>query len=452
MLLIRACSAATFEQFFPASAPKTVRDYDVIGAHSYLFSLSPVSIAMNDNQAVPVQKAKAFTEKSFYLEEFYGKSLLFALVPPSGERLSELDSLNRTLRELRRNQTRSIVIASTRALPRLIVRLGRLSPRHQPLRFNPATGQRSRPYPPDSAISALWQALESGPVVAAEVDADYSRDFVVFAQQLASRLGVFKLLLLDRGGGLVDRGGSRHSFVQIGRMRSIVKETGSAHRQGLVRAAYRAVGAGVASVSLVSPRAVYEELFSFTGSGTIFTEGGYGNVRQIGIDDFEEVEALIMRAQNEGFLLSRSKAEIAGLLPSCFGYRIGDEHLAGVVSLLTEPYRHDRAGEITALYTLTRFQGEGVAAELLNGVVGEAYTRRLRYVFACTTEQRAANLFEHLGFRRVDRHAVSPAKWRGYDEKRIALLSIFRYDLGHRPGRRASAAILDMNSPGAASG
>jgi amino-acid N-acetyltransferase len=196
-----------------------------------------------------------------------------------------------------------------------------------------------------------------------------------------------------------------------------------------VRAAHRAIGAGVASVSLVSAREVYEELFSFSGTGTIFTEGGYGNARQISIDDFEEVEALILRAQNEGFLLSRNKEEIARLLPSCFGYRIGDEHLAGVVSLLTEPYRRERAGEITALYTLTRFQGEGVAAELISEVMREARARRLQYLFACTTEQRATSLFEHLGFRRVDPPAVPSAKWRGYDRKRIALLTIFRRDL-----------------------
>jgi N-acetylglutamate synthase-like GNAT family acetyltransferase len=384
---------------------------------------------MNENQVASRGSRRVFTEKNFYLEEFYGKSLVFVLVPPSGERLTELDSLKRTLRELRRNQTRCIVIASTRVLPRLMRRLGNLAPRHPPLRFNPATGLRSRPYPPDSAISALWQALQIGPIVAAEAGADDPADLVIFAQQLASRLRVFKLLLLDRDGGLVDSAGNRHSFVQIGRMRRILKDVRSAHRRGLVRAAYRAIGAGVGSVSLVSASEVYQELFSFSGTGTIFTEGGYGNVHQISIDDFEEVEALIIRAQDEGFLLPRSKGEIASLLPSCFGYRIGDEHLAGVVSLLTEPYRRDNAGEITALYTLTRFQGEGVAAELINEVAREARARRLHYVFACTTEQRAAYLFEHLGFRRVDPQAVSPAKWRGYDQKRIALLSIFRSDL-----------------------
>jgi N-acetylglutamate synthase-like GNAT family acetyltransferase len=242
-------------------------------------------------------------------------------------------------------------------------------------------------------------------------------------------LRVFKLLLLDREGGLVDAAGNRHSFVQIGKVRSLLGEVRSTHRRGLLRAAHRAVGAGVASVSLVSPHEVYEELFSFIGTGTIFTEGGYGNVQPISIEDFEEVEALIVRAQNEGFLLSRTEGEIARLLPSCFGYRIGDEHLAGVVSLLTEPYHRDHAGEITALYTLTRFQGEGVAAELMKAVLREARERRLRYVFACTTEQRAANLFEHFRFRRVDSRAVPPVKWRGYDKRRIALLSIFRSDL-----------------------
>ncbi len=384
---------------------------------------------MNEKQVISRRRGPVFTEKNFYLEEFYGKSLVFSLVPPSGERLTDLDSLNRTLRELRRNQTRCIIVGSTRAIPFLVRRLGRLAPRDGPLRFNPATGVRSRPYPPDSAISALWEASQNGRVVLAEAAAEDARDVVIFAQQLAARLRVFKLLLLDRAGALADAAGGRHSFVQIERVRRLLKDIRSSHRRALVQAAYRAIRAGVASVSLVSPREVYQELFSFSGSGTIFTEAGYGNVRQVSIDDFEEVEALIVRAQNEGFLLTRSQREIAGLLPSCFGYRIGDEHLAGVVSLLTEPYRRDHAGEITALYTLTRFQGEGVAAELINAVVREARTRRLKYVFACTTEQRAASLFEHLGFHRVEPQALPPAKWRGYDKKRIGLLTIFRWDL-----------------------
>ena len=186
-------------------------------------------------------------------------------------------------------------------------------------------------------------------------------------------------------------------------------------RRAMLRAVKRALEDGVDSVNLVTPREVYEELFSYVGCGTLFTQAQYGSARPISIDDFEEVEALIVRGQNEGVLLPRKHEEIAAILPSCFGYRIGDEHLAGICSLLTEPYRRERAGELTALYTLTRFQGEGVAAELTKELLKEAAARKLRYVFACTSEERAARFFKRLHFRRVGPQEVPPAKWHGYD-------------------------------------
>ncbi|MGH7913658.1 MAG: hypothetical protein ACREPW_03265, partial [Candidatus Binataceae bacterium] len=157
--------------------------------------------------------AALFDEKSFYLEEFYGKSLLFALIPPSGERLGELDSLVRTLRELRRHQARCIVIVSADTLGRIMRRLGRLAPGAEPPVFNPGAGLRSRPYPPDSAVARIWRALSAGSIVVAAADTTKPADFTIFAQELASRLSVFKLILLDRQGGLTGSGGERMSFV-----------------------------------------------------------------------------------------------------------------------------------------------------------------------------------------------------------------------------------------------
>src|SRR5215469_2832047 len=125
---------------------------------------------MNENLTASSRSVRVFTEKSFYLEEFYGKSLLFALIPPGGERLGELDSLVRTLRALRRNQTRCIVIVSADALARVIRRLGKLAPRVAPPVFNPGAGLRSRPYPPDSAVAQIWRALSAGSIVVAVAD------------------------------------------------------------------------------------------------------------------------------------------------------------------------------------------------------------------------------------------------------------------------------------------
>jgi amino-acid N-acetyltransferase len=381
------------------------------------------------DESVAGAAAALFDEKSFYLEEFYGKSLLFALIPPSGERLGELDSLVRTLRELHRHQARCIAIVPATALARMMRRLGRVAPKAEPPIFNPGAGLRSRPYPPDSAVAQIWRALSAGSIVVAAADTNKPGDFTVFAEELASRLRVFKLILLDRQGGLTGGGGERLSFVELGRIGGAVRKQRTARRRAELRAVARALRAGVGSVNLVAPRDVYDELFSFVGTGTLFTERQYGFVRPISIDDFEEVEALILRGQREGHLLARSREEIAQLLPSCFGYRVGDEHLAGVCSLLTERYHRERAGEITALYTLTRFAGEGVAVELVKQILNEARERPLRYVFACTAEERAAKFFARIGFRLVGPRDIPAAKWRGYDRARMSRLEIFRYDL-----------------------
>jgi amino-acid N-acetyltransferase len=394
---------------------------------------SPTNLRLLGADESEVSKgARPLEEKAFYLEEFYGKGLLFALIPPAGQRLSDLDSLARTLRMLVRNQTRCILIASGDALPRVLRRMGRLAPRETPPIFDPTRGLRSRPYPPDSAITQIWRILRAGRIAVAGARTADAEDLTVFAQELASRLDVFKLVLLDRQGGLTEPNGRKISFAQMRRINSLVRRERSKLRRVMLRAAKRALEDGVNSVNLTAPRTVYDELFSFIGTGTLFTRAAYGSVKPIALEDFEEAEAMIKRGQNEGLLLARSDDEIARILPSCFGYRVADEHLAGICSLLTEPYHRERAGELTALYTLTRFQGEGVGVELVREVLNEAQARKLRYVFACTSEEHAARFFKRLKFRKAGRHDVPAAKWRGYNRERIKRLAIFRVDLPAR--------------------
>ncbi len=394
---------------------------------------------MSENQIEPrpprtaeagiAERAKPLSEKAFYLQEFYGKGLLFALIPPAGQRLRDVDALARALRELVRNQTLCILIANEDVLPRVMRKIGRIAPRQPPPIFDPARGLRTRPYPPDSAVTRIWSVLKAGRIAVAGVHTNDPEDLTVFAQEMASRLDVFKLVLLGRDGGLTEPDGERDSFVQMRQINGLARRERSKLRRVILRAVKRALEDGVNSVNLTAPRSVYEELFSFTGTGTLFTRAAYGSVKPIALEDFEEAEAMIKRGQNEGLLLARTDEEIARILPSCFGYRVADEHLAGICSLLTEPYRGERAGELTALYTLTRFQGEGVGVELVREVLKEARARKLRYVFACTSEERAARFFQRLKFRRVSPADVPAAKWRDYNRDRIKRLAIFRIDL-----------------------
>jgi hypothetical protein len=223
-------------------------------------------------------------EKAFYLEEFYGKALLFALIPPTtSQRLSELDSLARALRELVRNHTRCILIAAEDVLPRVLRKMGRIAPRLEPPIFDPTRGLRTRPYPPDSAVTQIWRMLRAGRIAVAGVRTADSEDLTVFAQELASRLDVFKLVLVDRQGGLTEPDGQRDSFVQIRQINRLARRERSKLRRVILRAARRALEDGVNSVNLTAPRSVYEELFSFIGTGTLFTKAAYGSVKSIAL-------------------------------------------------------------------------------------------------------------------------------------------------------------------------
>src|SRR5262249_47901545 len=183
--------------------------------------------------------------------------------------------------------------------------------------------------------------------------------------------------------------------------------------------------AGVEQVNLCPPDGVADELFSYTGSGTLFTEGDYTRVGRLALDEFEQAERLLERGQREGVLKGRSRDEVAELLGAGFGVTVCGRHLAGVAGLLTAPYATERAGEIVGLYTINRFKGEGLGDRLVERMVHEAETLGLEYVFACTLDERAQQFFERLGFVRVGHDAVPPTKWKGYDVRRRQRLAAF---------------------------
>ena len=73
---------------------------------------------------------------------------------------------------------------------------------------------------------------------------------MVFAQELASRLRVFKLILLDRGGGLVAETGERMSFVEARRSARAHRRAATRLRSKMVRLASDAIRDGVGTVNL----------------------------------------------------------------------------------------------------------------------------------------------------------------------------------------------------------
>jgi amino-acid N-acetyltransferase len=186
---------------------------------------------------------------------------------------------------------------------------------------------------------------------------------------------------------------------------------------------------GVTAINVCTLEGIARELFTYEGSGTLFTREDYCKVERLSLDDFHEVEKVLERGQREGYLKVRAPAEIAPILFSGYGATIGQHHLAGVCSLQTERYEAEHAGEIVGLYTITRFKGEGVGVKLITCMKSVGRERGLAYLFACTTQERVGQFFERQGFQPITQDEAPPAKWIGYDHARRRGLLCYRYEL-----------------------
>ena len=409
------------------------------------------------------ESAEAFDEKHFYLEEFRAHTLCFAVSLSDGEQPGACDALGTVVRELVANQTRVVVLLGiceseesvASRLQRVRRRLQRLVLCEQTARWFPAqrgrrtlapcfvdlTADSQRPDPEDLRLETVWKVLRSWPLLVATAPASRLVDF---AQRLAVRLRVHKLVFVESAGGISTAHSGHLSFMDEAMLTAVLHDgeaewTGVEGRRQTLTAVQAALRGGVHAVNVCTLPGLARELYTYEGSGTLFTLADYCRVERLGVDEFEQVERLLERGQREGFLKLRSPAETARILLNGYGATIGANHLAGVCALETAAYRQERAGEIVALYTITRFKGEGVGVRLIERVLADARDLGLRYVFACAVDSRAQVFFLRRGFREVSFGQVPATKWIGYDETRRQRVKIYRRDLTAAPGEAAGA-------------
>lgn len=411
------------------------------------------SAHMSDGAPPPALPAESFDEQQFYLDEFRGRTLLFAIPLEEFVGDAAYEELAVIVRTLLANDTRVIVLVSTEGAVdagQLTQRLQRRVASHvfrsEVRRLFPGREQRAAAFlaldpqafasgaGATAALAGLWGRLRQGPLCVGVLTGTARPDASAYAQRVATRLRVHKLVLVEAAGGVAGADHKQISFMDETMLAALLETgeaewTGLASRRQTFETARAALLGGVAAVNVCSLGGLARELFTYTGSGTLFTRPVYCAVHRLGIDDFEEVERLIERGQREGLLKLRTEEEIATMLVSGYGATIGTHHLAGICALLTEPYAADRAGELVGLYTITRFKGEGVGGRLVAQVLSDAQALRLTYVFACTTEEHAATFFERQGFRRVGAEAVSRAKWVRYDRRRKERVIVLRVEL-----------------------
>lgn len=345
-------------------------------------------------------------EKQFYLKDFRNRAILFHV-----DDARELEESG-VVEELADNPTFVIVVSK------------RFRRADRPLRVS----RRDLAYHP-AALVPLSARLLSDHLVHVRLPRGLSSPRALgFSRVLAARLGASKLVIVDERGGLDGTHGVR-SFVNAAELRKLCRsgEDAGDWSQAELGQCLQALEAGIGAVNLTTVEGLAEELFSYHGSGTLFTDDEYCSVARLGVEHFAEAVRLLGRGEREGFLLVRSEEERLRLLLGGYGAWFDGVRLAGVCGLETEIYTGQRVAEVVGLYTITRFQGEGVGVRMIDFLVEVAKERRLKALFACTSSLRAAAFFQRCGFRAVDPEAVPKAKWVGRRSTTIPL--VFWLDL-----------------------
>ncbi len=378
---------------------------------------------------------RAASEKDFYLEEFRARTLLVGVDREQISTAPRRRRLSAVLTDLLAGGARVVlVLGSDRSTDVAAVRawLGLPMPRRR--KAAGLTTERRRRGDvlrwKGGALEmaqAAWSVLRARPlcVVVGRQQA------LELATGLAGALRVHKLILLNPEGGLKDRSGNPVSYLDGERL-SVLLRGGAAEFQGLgarregIAAIARALDVGVASANLCKVEDLAPELFTYTGAGTFFSLDDHCQIRRLCVDDFPEVERLLLRGQEEGLLKSRSAEEVGEILLDGYGAWIGGRHLAGVAALHRAPYAAWRTAEISGLYGITRFQGEGVGQRLVRFLVAEARREGLVDLFAVTTVEHAADFFLRCGFEETVVDALPPPKWARYEETRRARVRAFR--------------------------
>jgi len=379
-------------------------------------AVQPVANAPHCAPVTHAAEGAGFSEREFYLQEFRGRTLGIACPSPL---LRDPVELGAVVGTLARNGTRVLVISSRRGALESVV------------------GERVIPASAPGLETQLWRTLRQSSRAGLLIGG--REPFAAQLRGLALRLGLVKLVWIDRDGGFTNRRGARLSFVHVEELRELLVAGRrlSQRRRALLREIDAMLSGGVPAVNVCDLGGLAQELLTYAGSGTLFTRKRYVVVRELGLDDFDAAYDLIGRGVAEGFLAPRPARAVDQVLAHGFGAFVEGTHLAGIGALLPFPDAPS-AAEIASLYTLTRFLGEGVGQHLVTFALRRARAQKLRVVFGVTTQPRVGAFFERLGFEPASADELPPSRWRGYDRRRRGRLHCYRRELRRTPARRRS--------------
>ena len=370
-------------------------------------------------------------ERAFYVEEFRGDTIVVSLTDPGP---TTVDAVSAAAAALAEGDAHLVAVVGGSAAP--LVDAFQAPPvwLDGPARMLDAAW-----------LADLWLAIaDRGAVVVTVPEGDE----LGLAAELAGAMRARKLVVTDQGGGW---GLPPRSFADLATHDAAFEDQLGERRQGAVVAAVRAaLDGGALNVNLCRPDELDRELFTFDGTGTLFTSGGYLELGPLRVDDLPAVERLFAQGTTDGLLRPRTRRDVARLAVTGLGARVvGRDHLAGFVGLEVDRYVDvdgPTVGEVVGLYTVSRFSGAGAGGLLVDGLAEQAAADGLDAIFAVTVSATAGAFFERKGFVLVGHDRLPAAKWDGYDASRKSQARCYWLDLDPDPAlaRNVAQGTLDI--------
>lgn len=166
--------------------------------------------------------------------------------------------------------------------------------------------------------------------------------------------------------------------------------------------------------------ALFQEIFTHRGKGTLFTEDYPNVIRRGELADVTDISLLMKPYVATGAILPVGEDEIAASVNSYFLFTVN-----GVIVASARLADFGEACELAKFSTLPRFQGKGRARKLALAMIEEAKLQGKRKLFALSIEPRMWEFFTELGFEEVARETL-PEEWRKtYDFSRPSKAFLF---------------------------
>jgi N-acetylglutamate synthase-like GNAT family acetyltransferase len=159
--------------------------------------------------------------------------------------------------------------------------------------------------------------------------------------------------------------------------------------------------------------AIFQEVFTHAGSGTLFTRD-YPNIfRKAHERDVRDIMSLMQPYIAEGTLKPIREEDLLSMISSFMVYSVNEQIIAAAALI-----DFGDACELAKLCTLPRFQARGRARALVRALLDEAKAQGKQSVFALTVQPYVAEFFERIGFQEVSREELPEAWKQGYDFSR----------------------------------